>query len=536
MKKIYNMLFLLVVLFLSSCDLNREPETTFTDDKFWKTETDLQYACNRLYNLLGGFEVDTRADDLYSGPNSTSNGSWNIPNTNGSWADPYYRIFTANNIIEKSVNANVKESIKNRYLAEACFFRAYHYFQLVVKYGDVPLLLHAINDLKDPLLLSPRTPRETVLQQVYDDLDFAAAWAPTRANLAKDQYGRITKSAALALKARVGLYEGTRCKFHNYGDPEKHLKIAVDAATQVMGEGHVLFANYFDMFQYAGEGAANKENIFVKVYGVKTTENALVTHNNSRNLENNYAPTRNLLTQYLCADGLPWGTSPLTVKPETSYNDIFANRDPRMGMTFYKIGETAYKGAFVPYGFGKTGYSIKKGYIQTDWDSNGKAVVDKALIRYAEVLLIYAEAKFELNGSISDDDLDKTINALRKRVGFNVRLTNQFVADNNLNMRNEIRRERTVELAAEGFRYDDIIRWKIAEDVLPVDIMGAKFIDSEWTGTTRASLGSMLSSDDLLIVERKDVRKFNPARDYLYPVPLNEISLSGGSVTQNPNW
>ena len=110
-----------------------------------------------------------------------------------------------------------------------------------------------------------------------------------------------------------------------------------------------------------------------------------------------------------------------------------------------------------------------------------------------------AEAKFELNGAITDADLNLTINALRTRAGFAPKLTNAFVTTNNLSMREEIRRERTVELAMEGFRYDDLIRWKTAETVLPGNLLGAKFIAAEWVGTNQNSLN--LNADNVLVVD-----------------------------------
>ncbi|HMI01311.1 MAG TPA: RagB/SusD family nutrient uptake outer membrane protein, partial [Pedobacter sp.] len=165
---------------------------------------------------------------------------------------------------------------------------------------------------------------------------------------------------------------------------------------------------------------------------------------------------------------------------------------------------------------------------------NNQATVDKTLIRYAEVLLIYAEAKFELAGSISDADLNLTINALRNRVGFNVPLTNAFATTNNLDMRDEIRRERSVELALENFRYDDLIRWKTAEVVLPQEILGGKFNTVDWNLPNPGSLS--LNANGIVIAEPASARSFRADRDYLYPVPLNEISLSGNNVVQNPNW
>ncbi|MGF7229911.1 RagB/SusD family nutrient uptake outer membrane protein [Arachidicoccus sp.] len=536
-------IMLAALLFLSSCmKLNRVPETDFSDANFWNTESDLQEACNRLYNQLAGYGIDNRADDSFGNTgDQISNGSRSVPSTSNDWSSPYDNIFTANNILEKGLRAvNVAESVRNRYFGEARFFRAYYYLQLVEKYGDVPLVTKTL-DVNDPELLMPRTSRAIVMDTIFSDLDYAAKWLPRAANLPAADYGRVTQGAALALKARAALYEGTFAKFHGTDeDASVDLQIAADAATSVMNENYYgLFNSYANMFQHEGDGPQNKENVFVKVYGSNaivdgTDVNPIVTHDNSRNMENGrFAPTRNLLVNYLCTDGLPWGQSPLT-EPESSYNAFFANRDPRLNMTVYEIGDTAYKGTWVPTTTAqRTGYACRKGYNQADWDNLGKATVDKALIRYAEVLLIYAEAKYEISGSISDADLDKSINKIRDRVNM-PQLTNPFVIANNLDMRTEIRRERTVELALEGFRYDDVIRWKTAETLMPKGILGAKFIASEWPDTKASDLN--LNADSLLIVEPAAKRAFKADKDYLYPVPLNEISLSKGNVTQNPNW
>ncbi len=550
MKKftIYIM-FLTAVLVFGSCNkLNLKPETQFSDADYWNTESDLMNAANRMYQQLQGNWIDNRADDnvAQSGPNSISNGSRTVPNTSSDWNNRYDEIFTANNILEKGVKANLSDAIKNRYLGEAHFFRAYAYLQLVQKYGDVPLVLHTL-DISSPELTMARTPRADVMKAIYDDLDFAATWLPTRAALPATQWGRVTKSAAWGIKARAALYEGTREKFHGESGWQAHLQLAIDAAQNVMGQGHKLFANYGDLFTHAGEGPTNTEAIFIKIYGVNNG-NVLLGHNNSRDLENGrIAITRNLIREYLYTDGLPaFNTdntpsatkSPLFVSEadETSYNTILQNRDPRLTYTVFQANEQAYKGPWVPTTSlgARSAYATKKGFNLEDWTINGAATVDRILMRYAEILLIYAEAKYELNGSISDADLDLTINALRKRAGLNVKLTNAFVAANNLNMREEIRRERTVELALEGFRYDDLIRWKTAEKVLPQDLLGAKFIAADWPGTNPNTL--KLNADNIIIAEPASNRKFQADRDYLYPVPLNEISLSGGNVTQNPNW
>lgn len=536
------------VTFASCKKIDRLPETDFTDADFWNTETDLINACNRMYQQLDAGWIDNRGDDaLNQTPNLVSNGNRSVPNQSGDWNDRYDEIFTANNILQKGGKAKVTDAIKNRYFAEAKFFRAYAYSKLVKIYGGVPLVLKTL-DVDDPDLYMGRTALQTVLDTIYADLDFAAQWLPTRAALPVAQYGRVTKSAALALKARVALHEGTRAKFHADASSnwQSHLNKAVAAAQTAMGEGHVLFGNYGNLFLVAGEGPTNTENIFVKLFGNSNT-NVILGHNNSRDLENGrMAPSRTLIRQYLYSDGLPaWkqdNTPSTTVSTffvaegaETSYNTILDNRDPRVAFTYYRSGEQAYQGPWVPKTSlgSRTAYAAKKGFSIADQVLNA-ATVDRILIRYAEVLLIYAEAKFELTESISDADLNLTVNALRTRVGFVPKLTNAFVTANNLNMREEIRRERTVELALEGFRFDDLIRWKMAEVLLPQEILGAKYIAAEWVGTPPS--GVVVNANQVLIVEPDATRNFRIDRDYWYPIPVNEITLSGGNVVQNPNW
>ena len=551
MKKIkqLSLSILAATLLATGCSkIDRLPESDFSDANFWNTENDLINACNRLYQELDADWIDNRADDAVNQTvNTVSSGNRSAPNTSGDWNDRYDEIFTANNIIIKAPRAKVTDAIKNRYIGEARFFRAYAYLKLLKLYGDVPLVQELL-DINSPNLYMPRTPRAEVIQAIYDDLDYAALWLPTRAALPAAQYGRVTKSAAWALKARAALYEGTRAKFHNTPnvDWQNHLSIAIAACQQVMGQGHVLYSNYTNLFNITGEGPTNTENILVKIFGVSST-NVILAHNNSRDLENGrMAPTRNLIRQYLYSDGRPAfnvdntpvaNPSPLFVPEanESSYNTILDNRDPRVSHTYFRNGDAAYQGPWVPKTSlgSRTAYAPKKGFSLVDQALNA-ATTDRILIRYAEVLLTYAEAKYELANAITDADLNLSINLLRTRVGFNVPLTNAFVTANGMNMRDEIRRERTVELALEGFRYDDIIRWKLAEVLLPKDLLGAKYTVSEWVGTNANSLN--LNANNILITEPASTRNFRVDRDYLYPIPIHEITTSRGNVVQNPNW
>ena len=486
------------MMLLTSCELDRLPETTLADNTFWQSETDLRGACNKLYVDLPGFDHDRRADDIIgTAANGTSSGNWSLPSTAGDWTNPYNRIGVCNNIITKGAEAPLSDAQKNRWLAEAYFFRAFHFFDLVKKYGDVPLILKAFDSTSDPDIKMARTPREEVILQCYSDLKFAEEWLPEIDAVSSDaDWGRVSKSAARALMMRIGLYEGTFVKYHGLAsDSKAHLKVAVDAAERIIKSGkHALYPDYQKLFYFDGEGRQNKENVFVKVYGPNGA-GATIMHGNSRQLENGVSVTRQTIDQYLYTDGLPREKSVLAMVPEIHYNDIFENRDPRLAMTIYHKDEEAYKGGYTPFSNQHgNGYGIKKGFMLDEWTTNSKETVDKMIIRYAEVLLSYAEALFELNGSITDQQLDMTVNAIRARSGFQAKLTNDFAKQNGLSILDEIRRERLVEFIDEGLRYNDIIRWKIAEKVLPVTMLGLKYNEDD-TSAQREDLQSRLTTE-----------------------------------------
>jgi len=600
-NKLFFSIILFAVIFMG-CDniLNVTPQTDLTDENFWKSENDLKGACNRLYQQLNFSNHDTRGDDQFQKTaDATSNGSWTVPaetakfdqTYDGNWSDAYRRIFTANNIIEKGANAPIDESIRNKYLGEAYFFRAYYYFDLVSKYGDVPLVLKTFTSTSDPDLKMGRTPREEVIQQCYSDLEFAVSNLPTRATLESvtDEFARrrVTRSSALGLIVRIGLHEGTMQKYHNLGNETQwkaHLQKSIDAYTRLKAEGHELYPDYQALFLDENNNI-NKEVIFAKAYGPNGTSGAGSTnHTYTGDAEAKFAISRKMIDMYLYADGLPREKSPLVVSPETSFNNVFGYqadgvtpipdgkgaRDPRLSLSVWRIndpqdnpdvvvggshfawintGKMAYK-PFDPQR--PLGYQQKKMFAGDRWGSN-MDYTDRIILRWGEMLISYAEALYELNGSITDAQLNETVNALRARVNFGAKLTNAFVAANGLNMRDEIRRERTVEMMVENRRYPDLIRWKIAETELPQAIVGAKFtVDEAYNGTSQAgdptftqwltdSQGDVFgvfvySEPRVRLIEAADTRRFNVAKDYFYPIPTFEIAQSDGNITQNPGW
>jgi hypothetical protein len=525
-----------VLVGVTACDVNRLPETNISDATFWRSEADLKSAANYLYTFLPGFNTeDVWSDDAVGlASNNISDGSRLAPATDGNYNTPYTLIRAANNIIEKAPLAtSAGQVVIDRYVAEARFYRAWAYFSLVQKYGDVPLILKTLDDTS-PELTAPATSRAEIYTQIYQDLDFAANKLPTPTALGAADYGRISNTAALAFKGRVALFEGTRAKFHNYGDANMHLSLAVAASKAVMdSKQHDLLASYFNLFQYEGEGRQNRENIIVRQYGVTVTER-VSTHAYFRtSLENgNLSPTKSLADSYLMKDGLPITKSPLYKAPAASL-DVFANRDERMSATFMKRGD-AYMGTkpvfdVAPLVFNKTGFTFRKYSNVDDWTTQN-SLMDRAVLRYGEVLLTYAEAKFELEGQISDADLEISINLLRNRAKVD-KLSNGLATANGLDMREELRRERRVELAQESFRYWDLIRWKTAEIELPKPVLGNYFFKDEFGTAVTVNL----TPDNFLLVQNASFRKFDPGKDYLWPMPINEISLNS-NLKQNPKW
>ncbi|MFD2553641.1 RagB/SusD family nutrient uptake outer membrane protein [Sphingobacterium tabacisoli] len=568
------LLGLALVTQLSSCEVDRYPENTVSDDNFWNSVEDVRLVANYFYTKLPGLatadvEMDNWGVDGYQNDkgNSTSDGSRVAPATSTDY--DYSNIYQANKLIEKASEVIAKGAdakLVNWYVAEARFFRAWFYFEMFKRFGGVPIITKTMG-VSDPDIFKARATREEVLQLIYDDLDYAIATLRSADQLssAKD-YGRISRTAALAFKSRVGLFEGTRAKFHGYGDAKKHLTIARDAARQVIdSKEHAVFSTpvigengkvsneaYYNLFQEAGEGRANKENIIVKQYGINLENSILITPIQRYYEGGNIGATQNFVDNYLMIDGLPAKKSSYYIAPnaQMKHMEYFSMRDPRMGFTLFKSGDE-FKGTgkySVPNPtLQRTGFNIRK-YANAQYFETQRSFIDRPVLRYAEVLLNYAEAVYELDGVITDEQLNATINVLRKRLPeVNIgtleepeyaampSLSNAFVNDNGLKMQDEIRRERRVELAYEGgMGYWDLIRWKTAEVEMVKPLLGSYFFleykAANWSANTP------VDKDNYIVLQPANLRKFDPQKDYLWPLPTNEIAKNKEVLTQNPKW
>ena len=539
--------FLLVAI-SAGCkkNLDLKPLDQVSDASFWKTSNDFRLFANDFYNGLQGAHnyTENNSDIAFGGgPNAVSNGSY-LPQANSSlWDNSYKYIRAANYLLQKSQESPLGSAI-DRWVGEALFFRAYNYWNLVKSFGGVPKI-DKVLDVTSPELYTAKSSQAEIIDFILADLDNAISKLPLQSQLTGDEIGRVTQGAALALKARASLYQGTWAKYHQEGDPAKYLTAAIDASEKMISSGE--YALYTDKgadsykYLFILQGDDSKEVILAKRYYANRA-----THNWTRELWFNYmVPTKGLADLYLAKDGLPISKSTL-FKGYGTLTSEFQDRDPRMSMTFVVPGSTIFfeGGLMQPTypGFSgsnatHTGYMIRKFLDETLDATQFKGEYDFKEFRYAEVLLVLAEALYEKNGSISDADLDRTINVIRTRVNMPA-LTNAHVATNGLDMLTEIRRERTVELAFEGFRRDDLRRWKIAETIMPQSIRGVKFVGTEYqTRYPDLQVGTDIKVDanGFIIAEPSSARSFI-SKHYLDPFPLQQIQLSQGTLIQNPGW
>lgn len=525
-----------LLAFLSCSDfLDREPKTTLSPSNFWKTEADLRLSLNTLYNNMNrSYSLDNQSIDCFGNTgNTTSSGTLSPTNTDDIWKLAYKEIRVVNNFLENYQHADVSDAIKNRYAGEARFFRAYFYFNLIKRFGDVPYILNTL-DLSSPELMGSRESKKVILDGIIEDIEFAEEHIPLKSKM-KTDVGRVTKGAAQMLLARVSLYFGTYYKFHGGADPKAYLQKAKDASKRLIGsKEYSLYKNYRDLFLMPGEDS-NEHILSFRFSEDASTFNGRIR---ATIVDFVHEPTKHLADAFLCKDGLPIGKSAYKVD-YLPMGKEFDNRDPRMALTLWKPGDSFRGAPFVPNlsNQTRTGYMFKK-YGDEDAYTNMNSSIDEILMRYAEALVTYAEAIYELDENISDNDLNLSINALRKRFAGEPDelpgLTNAFVTEHGLSMRDEIRRERRVELCGESFRYDDLIRWKTAETELPQAILGAKFDVKVYTDM-KPGKDINLNADGFILVQNEKSRTFDTRKNYLFPLPLREMSLNP-NLTPNPEW
>lgn len=555
-----NILIILASLFfLSACDrdlLNQLPEYGPSDASFYTNEAELKMAITGVYNTLytnTEYDVnllmvlDCAADVGWyrmAGGNIQHIGNGSHDSQTGIfktyWGNFYAAIARCNILLEKMPNAKAVVDPKEygRIESEARFFRVFNYWHLTELFGDVPLIKQT-QTLETSKV--PRDKKELVVDFMINELKECVAALPAEA----PADGRISQDAAWALLSRIALYN-------------QKWQLAIEASQQVMNSGkHKLHNSYPALFNYDQKG--NKEVIF---YVTSLTDFRMTNQETafaSRLIGGSaiYVPTQSLVDSYECTDGLPIHKSPL-FDPMHPYN----NRDPRLayvvalpGSNYFgfqfethrdsiecwdynvtpakRIPNTEATHAYASF----TGYNFRKWTDPKDKSMLWKSTIQFVLLRYAEVLLNYAEAKIEANQI--DDSVYDAINQIRQRETVGMPPLQKGLSQSDL--RNALRRERKYELVMEGFRLFDIRRWKIAEKVMPGPLYG-RVKDKDTPGVLlNAPTIDELATPDYRGVSNKEQmsvieqRKFNPNRDYLWPIPRIELDTND-KLVQNPGY
>lgn len=591
MKKITYILLALPLLI--GCNLDRTPLDALAPENTFNNKEELETATNGFYAML------PNAEDLYGEtadlvvPTTLTNevlGIRTVPASGGGWS---WRLLSDINTC-LIYSARCKDAnVRAEYDGVSRFFRAYFYFEKVRRFGEVPWFDTPLTSTDDRLYQG-RTDRNTLLDNMLADIDYAAQHLPAATNVYK-----ITKWTALAMKSRMALFEGTFRKYHGIAGYERYLQLAADAAKDFMDnspytiykEGNTPYMNLF-----ASKNAIKSEVIMALNYNVGLN----IVHDLNRFFTSDGAKpglNKKIVDSYLMYDGTRF-TDKADYQTMGFYDEM-QGRDPRLAQTIVTPGYKRIGGTDVlspSFSAATTGYQIIKGVTTPADDIWHKSQNDFPLFRAAEVYLNYAEAKAEL-GTLTQADLDASILKIRQRVGMpgidmaaanatpDPYLSNEETGYPNVTGANkgvilEIRRERTIELLCEGFRYYDLIRWKAGKvfekqfkgmyfgpidtnkqftvydmngnavnDALDICIYSSEKIPSKTDYPELNDITVFLKLGENLFLEngmnggnvivhdiKTRTRTWNEDRDYLYPIPQSQITLYGGALKQNPGW
>ena len=593
---------LLSLMVVCSCDdsfLDVEPETEITSSSFFKSPRDLELYSNKFYAYLP-IPVDDVGSDNVVKKDITSGGLYSMmqglvtPQNAGQWYGYWQRMRDINFYVENCHKAVGPKAEVDHFKGVGRFFRAWYYYTLVKQYSDLPWYDRSLQTNDTELLYKKQDPRALVVDSVFKNFEYAVHTLLPN----KDGYiskTTLTKWAALAWTARFALHEGTMRKYHPElgltNDYKRFLELAISASQEIMSSGH------FDLFKENGKGERSQayEALFNNTDLLNNPEMIMIRdfdkdlgilHNIKSVFNEGVGLSRDLLETYLAKnpDGNWTPFTKLADYEKLSYVDVFKDRDPRLTQTFM------YPGFKMP-GYSKIAYPDLNlgGYLQIKFYPTtpdqialgSTSYIDRVIFRYGEILLINAEAKAEL-GILTQKDLKNTIGLLRERVGMPAPLLSDWLNDIDPvlarkypNVKGdqkgailEIRRERRVELACEGHRQDDLMRWKVGElaaktpcgmyvDKLgAVDITGdgipefyisqngeglndikGQYPDAEIISyNLSSSLFQLTEGSKGYIQLKEQVDKFHfEDKYYYYPISARDMSVNP-NLYQNPLW
>lgn len=534
---------LLLLLSVSACKkLDLSPTNSFTDETYWTTSDKAATVLNKAYQQISSsgyfFAQEAMSDNAYMGRGdnfgaaSLAAGTYDpsLGRLKSEWGDHYAGIKTCNIFLENVDKVtSMDAALKARMKAEARVLRAWHYYLLENWWGDVPLIQKDLTI--DEAKVVSRTPKAQVVDFILKELDAAAVDLPLNTAQAAADKGRVTKGTAIALKARVLLND------NRWAD-------VVTECEKLIGKTdygtYALFPSYEGLFLPQNE--YNSEVMFDLEYVPSSVGSRFYT--DFRDLAplsvngrlNAVAPTQELVDSYLMLNGKRINEA------GSGYNENnpYVDRDPRLTNTVvyhlyqWKKGDNSIKVIYTKPGTdpdaahpdeyspgsiaSPTGYYTRKYYDPTSTAADFQSGLNLILIRYSDVLMMYAEAKTEL-GQMNAGIWSQTVSAIRSRAGFTDAAALAFPAVGQADMREIVRNERRVEFAMEGLRIFDIRRWKTAETVLNGWAHGAKY------GAAGVDNGYI----------RANQRTFDKNKNYLWPIPRDERAINP-NLNQNPGW
>jgi hypothetical protein len=573
----------------TGCDdlLDAVPLDKMTPDTYFKNEGELKAFAIVFYEAFPEGDLYISNDDHYTQNNMSNEemGKRTIPASGSGWS--WGALRNINTLLE-NLSHCPDAAAHAKYEALGRFFRAYFYFNKVKRFGDVPWYDSVVGSTEKEKLNRPRDSREFIMGKMIEDLDFAIANLPTDKNVYE-----VTKWTAMALKSRVLLFEGTFRKYHagdvflstlpsDAHDYKWYLNECAKVSLEfIQTSGYGLHPSYFELFHTMNASDLMDEVILARDYN--KTYGAYHNSGSTMNTGSRGCPsvTKKLIASYLMKDGSRF--TDIQGWQTMDFQKEVKDRDTRLAASirtpgYKRMGESSTTSPDFKVTF--SGYHPDKYVTTVDQDTNNASDIDLVLFRTGEILLNYVEAVAEA-GTITQADLDLTVNQLRKRGGISKALTLSeanaspdpfltdaswggyqspvLLSDPNKGVILEIRRERAIELAQEGYRYYDIIRWKEGKvfeapfygmyfpGVGVYDVDGNSTNDIEIFETASSSNASSTKklNDEIFLtngnsglvwLHKNIIRNWDENKDYLYPIPTDDRNLTGGALTQNPGW
>ena len=589
--KCIGLLVILPLLLVTGCKkLEQLPESTATQGAVFNSEKGLELYAYSFYDILPDANTIHRSDAMSDyaartqAPDFIIKGAYS-PRQSGGWS--WSGLRNINYFIENTQKSSVSPEIKNHYLGLARFFRAWFYFDKVKNFGDVPWINKTMA-VDDPALFNRRDSRTLVMDSIIADLDFAIKNMKPGTDNSRSL---ITRNVAYAFKSRVCLFEGTFRKYQTQynlaGSSAALLTQAAEAAQKVMDEGGFSLNNIGGPAKSYRQLFTSQQPVTSEIILAAVADPQLSVFNDanwwwtSATYGARVSFTRTFINTYLNIDGSPFtgNTSykTMTFAQEVKNRDMRLQQSIRMG-DYKRINGGVAEAAPPIFSYTYTGYQPIKFTLDDTYNDGGTRNTNSlSIMRYAEILLNYAEAKAEL-GSLTDADWAKTVGALRRRAGITGNTTLKPVQADPYLVANyfpgisdpstlEIRRERGIELALEGFRFHDLIRWKRGELMqqewngfyvpalnVPLDLnedgkndvlfykvrpantlAGVTYINVAETISSGVN-PQRLSNDTFgeLTWLNNVPRKFEE-KNYLYPIPEADLQMNP-KLGQNPGW